>query len=461
MDHLSDRLLRRGWTGWFAASLLGLVVACGSSTPPAIPPDIDSLGRLQPEVREDLEEATAAVSADPTSGARWGQLGLRYEANGLPEAAWDCFREAHRLQPKDPKWPYRAGVVAKRAGDLEGSIEWLQKSLALDDTYATTYQRMGDSQLQLGRFAAAKANFQAVIGMDPARPEAWAGLAKVLLQEDQPEEALQAIEKARQIDAEGAYWKLVHGNVLVQLGREDEALPLLQAGQASKPSLQDPWSQSAQSTRSKHRDLLERGRELEAKGDYSGAVRAYRELIAMRPGEARLPLRLARTLLKAGRLEDSLQVVQDTLKEFPTYLELLVLEGALLQRLGNTQGAWDCATRALQHHPDRPDGHLFVASLHAGTSNWEGARRSAQTAFDLAPSDLRTRETLGKTLLQLERASEAADLLEAPIYEPNFQGPVSYFHLLGQCLETMGASARLQSMVSRARELHGDHVFRR
>ncbi len=447
---------------WRVASslCLGWIVACGTQEAPATPPAIAELGRLQPEVREDLERATAAVTERPDSAQRWGQLGLRYEANGLPKAAWKCFQEAHRLEPKEPRWPYRAGVVAKRAGDLEGAITWLQTSLAIDDTYPTSYQRMADSQLQLGQFEQAKSNFQAVLGLDPNRPEARAGLAKVHLQEERLDEALDAIQKARALDGESPYWQLVHGTVLAQLGQEEEALPLLQAGQGSKPNIHDPWSQKAQSTRSKQEDLLQRGMDLEAEGDFSGAVRAYRELITLRPGEARLPLRLARTLLKAGRLEEALQVAEATLDAFPTHLELMVLRGALLHKLGRMQAAWDSASQALQHHPDRPDGHLFLTSLHAATGNWEAARHSAQTALDLAPSDVRSRETLGKVLLRMGQTQAAAECLEGPIYAVGFHAPLGYFHLLGQCLETLGETSRLQTMVKRARELHGDHVFR-
>ena len=453
--------LRNQTTGWTLVGLLWLAACAPEPTVTTTPPAIDSLGRLQPEIREDLEKATASLQGDLTDPRRWGQLGLRYEANGLPEAALQCFAEAHRLQPKEAKWPYRAGVVAKRTGDLPGSIAWLKKSLAIDDSYPTTYHRIGESQLQMGQLAEAKANFQAVLDMDPGRPEAWAALARVRLQEDDPKGALEAIERARQIDREGAFWKLVHGNVLVQLDRESEALPLLKSGQGSKPILQDPWSQTAQSPRSKQGDLLERGKALEAKGDYSGAVRAYRELIAMRPGEAHLPLMLARTLLRANRIDDSLRVVDETLESFPTHLELLVLRGALLQKSGNVDAAWECASQALQFHADRPDGHMFVANLHAAQRNLEAARMAAKRAFDLAPSDTRTRESLATILLQMKRPAEAAGLLEEPIYEVGFRAPLGYFHLLGQCLESIQATQRLQAMVRRARAIHGDHVFRR
>ena len=293
------------------------------------------------------------------------------------------------------------------------------------------------------------------------RPEAWAGLAKVALQQDQPDAALAAIQKARALDGEGAYWKLLHGNVLVQLGRDSEALPLLKEGQGSMPSIVDPWSQGTQSTRTRDQELLERGAAMESAGDYSGAVRTYRELIAMRPGEARLPLRLARTLLKAGRNDEALKVTDETLENFPTQLELLVLRGALLNKAGQSQGAWQCATQALHHHPDRPDGYLFKASLLTGENRLPEAQAAAEKALELAPNDLRARETLGSVLVRQQLIDQAIEVLEPTLYADGARPPLSYFQLLGTCLEFRGHSNRLQKMVDYAREIHGDQVFRR
>lgn len=291
--HRPSRLPLAPWLGCVLLAI-PLVVGCHQEVPTVAPPDIATLGRLQPSIRTDLEQATQALKADLRNPGLWGQLGTRYESNGLPEVALVCFEQAAALDSKSPRWPYRAAVVAARAGNLEAAIEWGRASLRLDPSYYTTYERLGTWELQLGNLEQASSYFEQACTLDPQRAGGWAGQARVALQTDEVAQALQSIRKARELDSQDPYWKLLEGITLARLGRDEEAKPLLAEGQGSKPTLIDPWTQSSKSIRSQESDLFQRGMQLEDQNQFDEAIAIYREILADRPGEARLPLRLAK-----------------------------------------------------------------------------------------------------------------------------------------------------------------------
>ncbi|HRV79822.1 MAG: tetratricopeptide repeat protein [Planctomycetes bacterium] len=446
--HRPSRLPLAPWLGCVLLAI-PLVVGCHQEVPTVAPPDIATLGRLQPSIRTDLEQATQALKADLRNPGLWGQLGTRYESNGLPEVALVCFEQAAALDSKSPRWPYRAAVVAARAGNLEAAIEWGRASLRLDPSYYTTYERLGTWELQLGNLEQASSYFEQACTLDPQRAGGWAGQARVALQTDEVAQALQSIRKARELDSQDPYWKLLEGITLARLGRDEEAKPLLAEGQGSKPTLIDPWTQSSKSIRSQESDLFQRGMQLEDQNQFDEAIAIYREILADRPGEARLPLRLAKTLLKAQRPAEAMEVTKKALERFPTHLELEVLRGHLLEQSGDPEGAWASSQKAIQEHPERPDGYLFQSTLLAKQGLSEQAISVAQGALRLSPSDERSRSLLASLYLRQQRYAEAIQVIEEALELPDAVTPLGYYQILAQAYKATGQTAKLSALMQK------------
>ncbi len=443
--------------GATAAACMLLALGCSKPVKVVVtPPDIQALGRLQPEIKKELEQATAKLVRDLSNAKKWGNLGMRYEANRIPEQARTCYQEAFRLDDRNALWPYRYAIAAANADDYPEAIEWAQRSADLDSTYAPTQVRIGSWNLELGAIDAAETAFERAKELTSEQPEVWAGLARVALQRDALDLALQHVKTARSLDEETPYWKLLHGTILARLGQDTQALPLLTAGQGSRPTMLDPWSRAVQGNLAKATDTLARVREFEAQKDYTGAIRLLRGLIADRPGEARLPLHLGRTLLEAGRLKEALEVTSATLQDFPTHMEILVLHGGLLDKLGRRGEAWSYATLAMQNHRDRPDGYLLQASLLKGEKRFAEAASAAKTALDLAPWDQRSQMMLAQLYLDNKEPWKTVTLLEPALEDPNFAPPMPYFQILAKGLRGTGREDKLQALAERAQALHGD-----
>ena len=282
---------------------------------------------------------------------------------------------------------------------------------------------------------------------------------KKILIANRGEIACRVIKTARKILPKDAYLHLLLGIALTQLGRESEAEPHLIRGQGASPSVTDPWSRKASKPRTHEHELLARGKAMEAKGDWSGAIRAYREIIENRPGEIRLPLKLARTLLKAGRDEEALQLAVKTLEQSPSHLELLLFYGALLSKKGDLQGAWNACNRALSAAPDRPGAYIFKSTLLAKEKKFPEAIAAAETAVEKAPADSRVYEVMARHYAAMQKPWEAVRVLENGLAQTNLNPSKRLFQMLIEGLKAIKRTDKIPAVLKQAQDIYGTKAF--
>ena len=158
--------------------LAASMMACGRGPDP---PDLASLGPLDPAVKTLLDERTAAVRAARSDATSWGGLGTAFEANGLLAAAETAYAEAARLDSREPRWLYRIALLRARRGDLDGALADMDRVIHLAPTYAPARWHRGQWLLDRGEVPGAESAFRAVLQSVPNDPAASAGLARVFL----------------------------------------------------------------------------------------------------------------------------------------------------------------------------------------------------------------------------------------------------------------------------------------
>jgi tetratricopeptide (TPR) repeat protein len=173
---------RRVGVGLAAALLLAAAVGAylWSRPRPAAPPEIP-LADLDPKVAEVLEETRAAILKDPRSGPAWARLGRALLAN---ELHWDlslvCFREAARLDPTDPRWPYFAGMSLVNLRRPEDALPELRRAVELGDREGEANPAprlyLAETLLSLEQFEAAETQFREALAAGPQNPRAHFGL---------------------------------------------------------------------------------------------------------------------------------------------------------------------------------------------------------------------------------------------------------------------------------------------
>jgi tetratricopeptide (TPR) repeat protein len=157
-----------GWWTWRAVT---------APVPPAIPRDA-----VDASLADLLEAGRRQVERAPYTAAAWGELGKLFRDCTLLDRAAACFREAERLEPHEPRWPYLQGE-ALRLHDPEGALPPLQRAAALCDqvpvdTIAPRL-RLAELLLALGSPTEAKEQLDKALAAEPDDPSVHYNLGLV------------------------------------------------------------------------------------------------------------------------------------------------------------------------------------------------------------------------------------------------------------------------------------------
>jgi serine/threonine-protein kinase len=354
-----------------AAILRGGRSALAVSVPPRLP--APGLRWLRPQRRLWRPAAAAVLAAALAAG---GML------------AWDRLGSA----PFSQAAALRDGLEHLRTFDRDGSLAQAQRQFeavlerrpshagaaaGLALAYALRYGGDSHDEVWLQRAAASA---QYALQLDDQLALAYAAQAWVLGLQGKPQAALALEQQALRLDPRQLF--ALHGKaeLLLEQRRFDEAAAAIAAGQAAYPS-ERLFS-----------DLL--GTLRYQQGDYLAAERAFRSSLAFDPDSAAGYANLNAALLRQGRADEAMQVLQQGLQVRPSGRLYDNLGTALFGR-GDYVGAAQAYQHAISAGKGNPNNYLRWANL-ADTLRWlpgraADARRATEQAVALlAPQLART-----------------------------------------------------------------------
>ncbi|MSR60919.1 MAG: tetratricopeptide repeat protein [Planctomycetes bacterium] len=394
------------WIVLFAGFVL---VACPGRErrEPPLPPNLES---FDARVVERIQAARAKVQADPGHGGAWAELGMMFASERLKNLALDCYREAARLEPTQPKWPYRQAVTLAQIGETSAAMSAMQRSLELEDSYPPSHARLGLYHLELGELESAEREFRRATVLDSSYPGGWVGLARVALQRDQAAEALALATRLLQTDPEDRTFRQLATLARSQSGevvRGDE--PVLGADEV--PVWNDPWELEARAFRQKP-DMLRVGKLLQ-QGHAA-------EALLLLEGERARGASVSDTALSFAGAYQGLERDADALREIEALLALepdntaaLVLKAQLLDDGGDLEAAVALLERVTTLQPTHGGAFAAKARKLAQLGQHEAAVPAFQRALELGVNDPELRFSLGQTWIVLKRYPEARPLFEA------------------------------------------------
>lgn len=289
----------------------------------------------------------------------------------------------------------------------------------------------GAKQLASGDAAGAVATARAVTQAVPDAAEGWHLLGLALANDNQMEDAVVALGKAADLYRKNAQPLIAQGEILVSLGRRDEAMAALKAATERDPS---DWRgfEALAALQERSGDLAaakanyEVAMSLAPKGQDYSRFKLARMALAANDGATALELlkpvtsdpdasNAALDLLAAAQLQTG-----DTAGAIATYQGLIARGSDLpafigLSRLQIRDGAYDDAEatlkQAVSNFPDQPAPYFELGNLYGARTQYRQALETYSVGLTKAPDDPAL--TKGASIVEMRLGNTADAMVKA------------------------------------------------
>ena len=68
-----------------------------------------------------------------------GDLGMAYEVNGFPDAAFASYQNAETLDQNNARWPYFQSLLLSDQGEQQLALAALDRAIAIDSVYGPAW----------------------------------------------------------------------------------------------------------------------------------------------------------------------------------------------------------------------------------------------------------------------------------------------------------------------------------
>lgn len=226
--------------------------------------------------------------------------------------------------------------------------------------------RRGFSAHAKGQQAVAAAFYELLMEVEPLRARSWHWYGVLRLEQQAPEEALNFISHAINLEAADATMFFNLGNALQALNRHDEAVHGYEAAVALRPD----YAQA----------LLNQGNSLRALGRQADSIAVYRAAIVLDPDYASAHFNLANVLTDAGYSDEALVSYDRSIALQSESPDAWCNRGNLLKQMGRLDDALVSYDRAIEMRGDDA-----VTWSNRGLVNHElGRYQTAVTDFEQA-----------------------------------------------------------------------------
>jgi len=399
--------------------------------------------------------------------ARFVTSGKLLLQKGEYTSAFLQFKNAARLQPRDPEPLYYMGLISITQGRAKEAIAYLKRATEVSPQYVPAQIKLAELMVlsqrpDLRKEAAARA--RAILEQHPENADALALLASIQSQAGDLENAERELREA--LDHNPGRLEVSTGLASLELSRGNwsAAESILKRAIAAAPHSPDPVAALGELYLLQHREADARvqfqralridphhvptllhlaqiaiveGRTQEAEGIYrrlsqqqpgrfggllarflaeSGklpeAIAEYRMVLKADPDNRRVRSGLVEALIKAGRVGEANSLLKAALDKNPSDVEALQQRAELLFEGGQYESSRQALAQLLQYEPNSAEAHYLLSGIYKVKGQFARQYQELNEALRLNPQLLPARIELARALLRDDKASEALQLLQ-------------------------------------------------
>ena len=218
-----------------------------------------------------------------------------------------------------------AGLISfHRSAYFHDNLAFSRQWLRTDPQSVNAHYNLGYGLAQLGRHQEAVQAYERALEIEPDYGYAHNNLGNALTRVGKREEAIGHFRKALELDPSYAQAHHNLANVLVEENRRDEAMEHLREAVRLRPDFAEAQ--------------MNLGNLLTEKGNAAEAVTHYRSALKLKPGFAEAHNNLANALVALGRLREAISHYSEALRLRPDYPEARRNREIVLMELTRTGG---------------------------------------------------------------------------------------------------------------------------
>lgn len=406
------------------AAVVLLCVGVSACDPPVgdlTPIPATDTSKLETAVRNRIAAAHAefdrvAASSPSRSqlAAAYGELAMVYHAQDLPTPAEVAYANAHRLAPRDKRWPYLLAHLYADASRLPEAIKTFEAVRAIDPEDAPTRIYLGQLYLQGGEFGKARASFEKARASRDTRAAALAGLGKTALAAGQYKEAAEDLEEALKLWPAASRLRQPLAMAYRGLGESAKAQANLarHVAKGPEPGLADPIVDEMSSRVVVSRVLLRRGQQFGRDGRFDLAEQAFRAAVSSDPASAEARANLGISLANLGKVQEARAELAESVRLDSASPSAQFSLAVVHDRLGEDVAAREHYLAALKRDPDNVQALVYLADLSLRTGEAQEAAGYYRRALAKDEHSTRVALSLAMALVKANRHAEARKVLE-------------------------------------------------
>ena len=311
------------------AQLQALGYLAGSGSRAETPEDLSGLA----DPKDKIEVHRAIMLAQSDIG------------QGETAAARERLLEAVELDPGVVDAQQMLGNLHQREGDYEAAIGYFQNALARNPDHQASLMGLADSYLWLGRSEDALVGFERLRGLAPHDSKAAIASTEILVDLGRQAEALEVAEAAARYEHAPALVHNQHGELLALAGRVDEAEGAFERAIEVNDRPVQPHFNLA---------VL-----YEERGETARAIERYKEALARMPWHYRTLFNLGRLLGLEGDVVEQEELWLAAVNANPEFIEgHYLLAKLLMDQGGDLERAEELVRAGLEQDETHQAGAL-------------------------------------------------------------------------------------------------------
>jgi tetratricopeptide (TPR) repeat protein len=376
------------------------------------PPTIEFAG-IDPAVAQAIETARADVLESPHSGKNWGKLGMLFYAHQFHDEAVTCFRQAEKLDPSEPRWPYFQGNILKYTAP-ENAIAALRRAASLcagqPDSAALAVAELLLAQDRVGE---AKAALDGLLQTDPANGRARLDLARAAYFSGNHQKSLEQLRLAAQDKRVCQATHVMMAQVYERRGDLTAAQKEQRLAKEvpSDPIWPAPFDAEVKSLEGGEPAQLMRAGLLKNQGRLPEAIAVLEQTVRDHPNSARGWLLLGDSLLSTRNLSRAEQAVNRAARLGSNSVEIPLDRGVVRMLSGDTGKALEYFELALKRKPDYAPAYFYMGQCLRKKGDSAGALNAFEKALSCKPNLVEAHVFSAEILVDMRKYGQALEHL--------------------------------------------------